>query len=243
MNEQILAAEGGIQIGQHTELTIGPLAFNLETIIGALIAAAAVLGLGFLVRAKLSSGTPNSVQLVFETTVNHVRSQVDSFVGIRVAPYLVPVGMALFVFLVACNWIVVLPVHSVLEPPTADVNVVYALAALMLVWWHTAGVRAQRGPGRYTMHVVKGHYAPFAPMWIIEEVVHPTSLALRLFGNIFAGGIMISLLALLPSYISWAPTAGWKLFDMAIGLLQAYLFMLLTISYFGQATEDREHAH
>jgi F-type H+-transporting ATPase subunit a len=57
----------------------------------------------------------------------------------------------------------------------------------------------------------------------------------------FAGGIMISLIALFPAYILWAPNAIWKLFDVFIGLIQAFIFALLTILYFSQATELEEH--
>ena len=128
--------------------------------------------------------------------------------------------------------------HHYIPPPTADVNVEYAITVLLLVWWYVAGFR--RHGAKHVAHVIKGHYAPLAPMWIIEEVVHPVSLSLRLFGNMLGGGIMLSVLGLLPVWIAWLPMGGWKLFDMGIGLLQAYLFMLLTISYFSESMENRE---
>jgi len=65
---------------------------------------------------------------------------------------------------------------------------------------------------------------------------------LRLFGNIFAGGIMVSVIALIPPYILWLPNAGWKLFDMFIGVIQALIFTLLTLIYFSEAVGSEDEA-
>ena len=82
-----------------------------------------------------------------------------------------------------------------------------------------------------------------APINLVEEIAKPISLSLRLFGNIFAGVIMVGLIAMLPSYIMWAPNAIWKTFDLFVGLIQAFIFALLTILYFSQATETEESHH
>lgn len=244
MSEQVLAA-GTITVGEHPQVQVLGLALNIDTIIGTLVASVVVLGLGFFVRAKVTSGVPNGVQLAFEAITNFLRNQVESVVGVRTAPYLVPLGLALFVFILACNWSVLIPLHEYLPPPTSDVNVAYALALLVFVWWHAAGIRRRRGAGRHLLHIAKGHYAPLAPLWIIEEFfVYPVSLSLRLFGNILAGTIMLSLFALLPAYVLWLPNAGWKLFDMFIGLIQALIFVLLTIVYFAESLgTTQEDAH
>ncbi len=68
------------------------------------------------------------------------------------------------------------------------------------------------------------------------------SLALRLWGNIFAGGIMVAIIALMPAYIAWLPTGVWKLFDMFVGLIQALIFTLLTIIYFSDAVGGHDEA-
>ena len=59
----------------------------------------------------------------------------------------------------------------------------------------------------------------------------------------FAGVIMVGLIALLPTYIMWMPNAVWKTFDLFVGLIQAFIFALLTILYFTQATESPEENH
>jgi F-type H+-transporting ATPase subunit a len=82
------------------------------------------------------------------------------------------------------------------------------------------------------------------PLNIIEEIVRPFTLALRLFGNIFAGGIMIALIGfLLPLWTVWGANVVWKLFDMFIGAIQAFIFALLTVLYFGlMSSHDDAHA-
>ena len=127
------------------------------------------------------------------------------------------------------------------KPPASDVNFVYALALFVFFAYHITGAR-RRGVFTHLKQLLKGHVTILAPVNIIEEIAKPVSLSLRLFGNMFAGGIMISLIALFPAYILWAPNAIWKLFDVFIGLIQAFIFALLTILYFSQATELEETA-
>jgi F-type H+-transporting ATPase subunit a len=96
----------------------------------------------------------------------------------------------------------------------------------------------------------------YIPLNILEELVKPVTLSLRLFGNIFAGAVMITLIAsigllYLPA-VQNVPTivvgsvllAVWKAFDVLfIGFIQAFIFMLLTVIYFGMGREGLEHGH
>ena len=108
----------------------------------------------------------------------------------------------------------------------------------------------QRVTGRIAAPAVPKRPAAFdlkgimAPLTVLEELIKPFTLALRLFGNIFAGGLMVALIGLLPATVLWLPNAAWKLFDLFIGLIQAFIFALLTILYFSQSMEldhDDEH--
>lgn len=235
--------------GTHAHWQLLGLTIDADTVIATLIAAVIVIGLGLFVRAKVTSGTPNAVQLLFETVNKLMRDQIENAIGVKVAPFLVPLSITLFILILVCNWLSVLPMNfgdnggDVLAPPTADVNLVYALALLLWIWKHVAGTRRHRGVGRHLLHVAKGHYPALAPLWILEEFTNLLSLPLRLFGNIFAGGIMIAVLGLLPAYLLWLPNAAWKLFDLGIGLIQAFIFVLLTIVYFSDAMEIREGEH
>ncbi|HEX8933615.1 MAG TPA: F0F1 ATP synthase subunit A, partial [Pseudonocardiaceae bacterium] len=205
---------------------------------------AIVLGFGLYLSAKSTAKVPSGLQLVFETVTDRVEREVESNMGIRTAPFVVPVAIALFFFILISNWLAVLP-HAweeYVRPPTSDVNLTFALALLVMILVWVTGIRVQ---GRhYFRHFIEP-YPLLLPLNIIEELVKPVTLALRLFGNILAGTVMVGVIALLPSVVSWAPTSAWKLFDLFIGVLQALIFALLTIIYFGMATggHEEEAAH
>src|SRR5947209_11214941 len=236
-------AAADVEVAKHSTFELFGMTMHLDTILGTLLAAAVIVGLGFFVRAKITSGVPNGVQLFFESVTTFLRNQIETGIGVRTAPFLVPLSITLFVFILACNWIVILPLHHQLPPPTADVNLVYPLALLVFFWRQIAGVRAHGGAGKQLVHILKGHQPALAPLWVLEEFTSVLSHALRLFGNILAGGVMLSVFGLFSVFVQWLPAAGWKLFDMFIGLLQAFIFAFLTIIYFTQSMEDREGAH
>jgi F-type H+-transporting ATPase subunit a len=131
-----------------------------------------------------------------------------------------------------------------LPAPTADTNLTYAMALFVMVGVWTFGIRTQ-GAKAYFSHFVQP-YKFLLPLNIIEEITKPISLALRLFGNIFAGGILLALIGALTAWtLGPAPVGSvlsivfaivWKLFDMAIGAIQAFIFALLTVLYFGMAS-------
>jgi F-type H+-transporting ATPase subunit a len=244
----------GIEVGHHRTAELFGMTINTDTVLSTAIAAVLVLILAFIVRAKVTStGVPSGVQLFFETVTIQMRSQVESAIGMRVAPFVLPLAVTLFTFILIANWLSVLPVQyattnaagervsaELFAPPASDVNFVYALVLIVFVWYHAAGVK-QRGLIGYPIKLVKGHAVGLAPINIIEELAKPVSLSLRLFGNMFAGGVMVALIALFPPYIMWAPNAIWKAFDLFVGLIQAFIFALLTILYFSQSMETEEH--
>jgi F-type H+-transporting ATPase subunit a len=148
----------------------------------------------------------------------------------------------LFFFILTANWLEVIPSgHNpeYLPAPTADVNLTYALALLVIGLVHVTSVR-RRGIKRYIGHYFKPFKA-FVIINVIEELAKPLTLALRLFGNIFAGGIMILLISRLPLFVVPFGDLIWKPFDMFIGGIQAFIFSLLTILYFGAATSLESH--
>jgi F-type H+-transporting ATPase subunit a len=251
MTETILA-EAAIQVGHHTEAHWFGLTVNTDTVLATAVARAIVLGLAFFLRAKVTStGVPGGVQLFWEAITVQLRNQVETAIGMKIAPFVLPLAVTLFVFILIANWISVLPVqytdstgatHELLKPPASDINFVLALALFVFVCYHAAGVW-RRGPLGHPWKVLKGHVALMAPINIVEEFAKPISLSLRLFGNIFAGGILVALIALFPPYILWLPNAIWKSFDLFVGAIQAFIFALLTILYFGQSMELEEDHH
>jgi F-type H+-transporting ATPase subunit a len=249
MTETILAAEGGIEVGHHTTANWFGLTVNTDTVLSTVIAAVIVLGLAFFLRAKVTStGVPNGVQLFWEALTVQMRNQIESAIGMRVAGFVLPLAVTLFAFILISNWLSVLPVqysdesgiHELLKPAASDINFVLALALFVFIAYHAAGVW-RRGVIGHPVKLLKGHVAVLAPINLVEELAKPISLSLRLFGNIFAGGILVALIALFPPWIMWAPNAIWKSFDLFVGAIQAFIFALLTILYFSQSMELDEH--
>jgi F-type H+-transporting ATPase subunit a len=247
MTETVLA-EGGaaIHVGHHEEVHWLGLTFNLDTIIGTSVAAIIVIALAFFLRAKVTStGVPGGVQLFFEAITIQMRQQIEAAIGMKIAPFVLPLAVTIFVFVLVSNWLSVLPVQfagadgvatELIAPPAADINYVLALALFVFLCYHAAGIW-RRGAWGHVKKLVKGHVTLMAPINIVEEIAKPISLSLRLFGNMFAGGILVGLIALFPWYIQWAPNAIWKTFDLFVGLIQAFIFALLTILYFSQSME------
>ena len=237
--------EGGgsdIEIGHHVTRDLGGWIFNIDTIWTTLIAGAIVLILGFWVRSKLTQPdvdhVPSKIQMIWEAVVGQVNTQVEDNLG-KVHPFVAPLAVSLFFFILIANWLELVPSKlnedspHLLAAPTADTNLTYALAAVTIVSVWTYGIR-QKGVKGYFKHFLEP-FPVLLPLNILEELVKPITLALRLFGNIFAGGIMLALIGLIPIYGLWAPNLLWKLFDMFIGGIQAFIFALLTVLYFAMA--------
>jgi F-type H+-transporting ATPase subunit a len=247
MTETILA-DAKIEVGVHPHATWLGMTVNTDTVLSTAIAAVIVIALAFFLRSKVTStGVPSGVQLFWEAITVQMRGQIEAAIGMRIAPFVLPLAVTIFVFILISNWLSVLPLqykeggHSVelLTPAAGDINYVLALALFVFVCYHAAGVW-RRGIIGYPIKVLKGHVAFLAPINLVEELAKPISLSLRLFGNIFAGGILVSLIALFPAWIMWAPNAIWKSFDLFVGAIQAFIFSILTILYFSQAMEMEE---
>jgi len=251
MTEHIVA-EAAIEVGHHAPIWhwFG-LTINGDTVIASALAGIIVIALAFFLKAKVTStGVPGGVQLFWEAITIQMRGQIESAIGMKIAPFVLPLAVSLFVYILIANWLSVFPVQyttsegvtaEVLKPPASDINFVLALALFVFLAYHAAGIW-RRGLIGHPIKLAKGHVALLAPINLVEEIAKPISLSLRLFGNIFAGGIMVGLIALFPAYIMWAPNAIWKAFDLFVGLIQAFIFSLLTILYFGQAMElDHDH--
>ncbi len=234
-----------IPVGDHVKRTIGGLTFDLDTIWMTLLAGAIVVGLGLYLRARMTASVPNKVQVLWELIINWVGDQVEAGMGPKYRRA-VPLGVTIFVLILVCNWVEILPGfwHNTdyLPAPTADANLPYALAVTVFVVTNVESLRA-RGLWRY----IKGFFARprwLAPIRVIEELMKPVTLSLRLFGNIFSGGIMVALLLAFPIYFFPATIAlsvVWKLFDMFIGAIQAFIFALLTIIYYQFAVTEEAH--
>ncbi|MGH3823223.1 MAG: F0F1 ATP synthase subunit A [Pseudonocardiaceae bacterium] len=240
--ELFVAAEGGVQVGEHPQWHVLGLTINVDTVISTAIAATIIVAFALYLAAKATSGVPSRLQLVFESVTHQVERQVEGNLGIRTAPFVVPLAISLFFFILIANWLSVLPHawETYVRPPTSDVNLTFAMAIFVMILVWITGIRVKGK--HYFKHFIEP-YPVMLPLNLIEELTKPVTLSLRLFGNILSGTVMVSVLALMPAAVQWLPTAAWKLFDLFIGLLQALIFALLTIIYFGIAAAHKEEAH
>src|SRR5262245_32159341 len=123
MTDRILAAD--VPVGDHIAWKIGGLSFNVDTILGRLIACAVLIAFGLWGRMTASSGVPKGPQLLFETVTSTVERQVEPTLGIRTAPFVVPVSIVLFFFILTVNWLSIMPTGHHPDsprPPASDVN-------------------------------------------------------------------------------------------------------------------------
>jgi F-type H+-transporting ATPase subunit a len=234
-----IALAADITVGEHPRFTLFGLAMNRDTVISTLVAGGILIALGLVMRAQISDGVPGKLQLAFEALVKYIQDLVEESMGLKVAPFVVPLATTLFAFILIANYVEIVPTEDKLISPTSDINLTAAMAVLVVGWVHVTGFQKKGFLG-----YVKSYTG--APRWLIpfrglEEVAKPLSLALRLFGNLFAGGLMIQLIALLPSFVLWLPTVAWKIFDMLIGGIQALIFSLLTVVYFSHAVTEEAH--
>jgi len=255
----------GEAFGTHPTIDFGCGAlcrFNYDSVISSVLAVAVTIAIAFWIRSKLRSGEPGKVQAVFEWGYDQLRSLIKSNVADN-ALFVIPLALTLFLYILVANWIELLPlaIFPVLHGANADLNQTLAMALIVIavVQWYSVKVLGWKG---YFRRFTKPFEMPlafrigFAPFNILEEVVKPVTLSLRLFGNIFAGAVMIALIAGFGSLaLPVVGTVGgavlgtvllsvWKAFDVIfIGFIQAFIFMLLTVIYFGAAREGLEHEH
>jgi F-type H+-transporting ATPase subunit a len=236
--------------------------FNYDTLISSAIALVVTLALGLGVAYRLSHGRPGKLQAVLELLLGYVRNLTKEMVSEEGTAFILPIAATIFIFILVANWLDFFPLTEPVNPAGADVNFTAAMAivVIVIVQWYSIHVLGFRG---YLRRFTKPFELPligrifFTPLNIIEEIAKPLSLALRLFGNIFGGLVMVYLLTL--GYTAFAGSSviqtalsplwvillvAWKLFDVfLIGTIQAFIFMLLTIIYFGMAREGLEEEH
>ncbi len=198
--------------------------FNLEVIAMTWIVIGLLLVFGFFVIRK-KGVVPNPVQAVGELFVSQFYGLTEDALDEELGKKYGPLICALFMFLLLCNWLGVIPT---LHEPTKDLNTPLALGILGFVIAHAAGIKA-KGFGGY----LKQYVDPFvimAPLNIISEIAKVVSISFRLFGNIMGGAIII----LVVSYLTYSiilPPFLVAFFGLFIGTIQAFVFTMLTTVY------------
>lgn len=131
--------------------------------------------------------------------------------------------------------------------PSTDINATLALSLTVMTLAYIYGIRANHGPlgmlksmGSHPFEansaLLKAILFPINFLLrLIEDLAKVISLALRLFGNLFAGELVFVLIALLPIFVQFLPGGAWAIFHILVVTLQAYIFMILTVVYLSMA--------
>ena len=214
-----------------------------ETTIGIWIVMAVLIALSLYVRAKSknwdSTKKPEGLQNFAELCVGGFINFFNGSAHVKMS-FLAPWFFTLFVFLFLSN---ILGVFG-LRPPTADWGLTFPLALVSFILIQFSGLYSR--PKSY----LKGIFLEpspwtaffFAPLNIIGELVRPVALSFRLFGNILGGFILMSLLynlAPVPLRLGF-PVPLHLFFDLAVGLLQAFIFTVLSLAFIGGAAAGSE---
>jgi F-type H+-transporting ATPase subunit a len=205
-------------------------ATTIQTDIGiaTLVAAAIVLVFGLLARGHRTTAAPTGIPLLWEMSVDAADRAAGS-VPAKVRSRVTGTAVTLFWFVAVSNWLHLIP-GSPLPAPTSDINLTLALAVTAMGVVHLTALQS-RGPRGYLRHYLSPWW--LAPVKILEELIKPLTLALRLFGMLFASALMVVLIGeILPAPAAVVPHVLWTLFDVFIGAIQAFIFALLTILYF-----------
>ena len=181
-------------------------------------------------------GKPSGLQNFVEFLVSAFEGLFKNSAGEKVI-YLAPWFFTLFTFLIIANTIGV----TGLRPPTADWSMTFPLALTSLVLIQYAGLRHR--PKNYLRGFLQPHWAVaflFLPINLMGEFAKPIALSFRLFGNILGGMILMSLLyGLTPLVFRLGfPAFLHAYFDIAVGILQAFIFTVISITFVGLAAED-----
>ena len=139
----------------------------------------------------------------------------------------------MFLFILVGNELGLLPSPHILTSPTNDLNTTLGLALVSSFMVHFVALRNQ-GLKKHIKH----YFQPFAVFFVInllEEFTKPITLAFRLFGNILAGEILMEVLYKL---VPVGVPIIWLIFSLVIGLIQAFIFTILTTSYLADSLRE-----
>ncbi len=222
---------------------------NLDTFLVGLVTALLIGGIFRYVAVTMQRGVPGKLQNFVEVAIEFTQRSVnDTFHG--KSDLIPPLALTLFVWIFLMNTLDLLPVD--LLPglanafgvthlkivPTADPNMTFAMSIsiFVLILFYNVSVKGWR-LGREILTSPFGPYLfPLNILFrLIEELVKPFSLALRLFGNMFAGELIFILIAQLPWWTQWLPGGIWAIFHILIITIQAFIFMMLSIAYLSMA--------
>lgn len=208
-------------------------AFNLDTIFTMWFAMSVLIIVAYCVTRKLSL-EPNKMQAVSEGIMKFFLSSTNG------QTRHIPLVASLFLFILFANLMGQLPLRIIhlkageLASPTNDINLTAGLALIVLVYYVSCGIRAKGTKFFLEEFSVQGVIMMLVEF--LEMITRPLSLAIRLFANVFAGEILVSIMLGLFAYFLPLPI---MLFELLVAFIQATVFMMLTITYI--TSSEGEH--
>lgn len=206
---------------------IGPFTLNATVLFSWIVMVLLVLG-SWLVTRRLSTGTEISRrQNLLETIVSYMREQIREMTHQDPDQYLPFLG-TLFLYISISNLLSIVPMF---ESPTGSLSTTAALAVSVFVAVPVFGIR-RRGLLGYLKQYIEP--SPFMlPFNIISELSRTLALAVRLFGNVMSGSMIIGVLVSIAPF--FVPVV-MQVLDLLIGQIQAYIFAALATIYVASAT-------
>jgi len=186
-----------------------------------------ILLLGWVISRSLSE-YPSKIQTIFESVIEFYENIAVQIMGEEGRQF-VPLAVSIGLFILFSNWIEVIPGFSA---PTRDLSTTIALAIVAVASTYVAGIK-KKGWRFFKKYVEPNPI--FLPINILEELVRPISLSFRLFGNILGEEIVIAILVMIVPLILPIPLILLGLFT---GLIQAFIFSLLTLLYVAGAVGE-----
>lgn len=199
-------------------------AFNLNVMLMTWIVIFLLLLFGWVCASRRNM-IPNRFQVLGELLVTKLYELTEDAMGRELARTYFPLICAMFMFLVLCNWIGIVP-H--MEEPTKDLNTTLSLGVLGFVLAHYVGIKT-KGFKDYCKEYVQPMFF-MLPLNLIGELAKIVSISFRLFGNIMGGSIIILVVSYL-SYNILLPPLLNTFFGFFVGAIQAFVFTMLTIVY------------
>ncbi|HJB00284.1 MAG TPA: F0F1 ATP synthase subunit A [Candidatus Mediterraneibacter merdavium] len=217
------------ELNCETVFTLPVLGGISESVVVTWIIMAVLVVLSVILTRNLRVENPGKVQLALESGIGWAKDFFEGIIGRENSGYTAYLTTVI-IYLAAANTIA--PLLG-FKPPTKDLNVTAALALMSMVVIEFSGIR-KNGVVHWVKHFAKP-VPVVAPIMVLEVVIRPLSLCMRLFGNMLAGFVVLELLKFFVPLIIPIPVSFY--FDIFDGLLQAYVFVFLTAIFM---TEEME---
>jgi F-type H+-transporting ATPase subunit a len=245
----------GIAHGAEQAKEMGFWAFHIDTLGFSFVLGALFLFIFAKAAKRATVDAPSGFQNFVESIIDFIDENVrGSFKGKN--PMVAPLALTTFIWIILMNTMDLVPVdwlpyaaqlmgvEYLKVVPTTDPNATFgmALGIFLLILFFSIKEKGLGGfVGELTLHPFGKWMLPFNLFLEgVNLLAKPVSLALRLFGNMYAGEMIFILIALLPWYAQWALSLPWAIFHILIVLLQAFIFMTLVIVYMDMA-HQKEH--